>query len=275
MAHEPAWRRRGQLETLRGLVTTATQRLLGDTIAVSDEDWRAPSRLPEWTRGHVATHLARQADGMVRLAEWARTGERQEMYASPEHREAEIEDGAGRSGLELQIDLDTSAGRLTEAFEALDEAGLGRHRRDARRPAGAGSAAAPGPAARGGDPPCRSRHRLRGPRHRRPTAEWLLEWCAFRLRNRDEFPRLDLISDSGFTITVGSAGEPITISGTSANLLGWLMNRVDASAVQRRRGPAAAAVLRSIDRRARRVHARARTTSIRAARRCCCGCPPR
>ena len=111
-----------QLETLRGLVTTATQRLLGDTISVSDEDWRAPSRLPEWSRGHVATHLARQADGIVRLTEWARTGERQDMYASAEQRAADIEEGSGRSGLELQIDLDTSAGRLGNAFDALDEA---------------------------------------------------------------------------------------------------------------------------------------------------------
>ena len=115
-----------QLETLRGLVTAATQRLLGDTIAVSDEDWRAPSRLPGWSRGHVATHIARQADGMVRLTEWARTGERQDMYASAEQREADIDAGAGRTGLELQIDLDTSAGRLDQAFDALDEAGLGR-----------------------------------------------------------------------------------------------------------------------------------------------------
>ena len=44
------------------------------------------------------------------------------MYASPEQRAAEIEAGAGRTGLELQIDLDTSAGRLDQAFEALDEA---------------------------------------------------------------------------------------------------------------------------------------------------------
>ena len=58
---------------------------------------------------------------MVRLTEWARTGERQDMYASAEQREADIEAGAGRSGLELQIDLDTSAGRLDEAFEALDQ----------------------------------------------------------------------------------------------------------------------------------------------------------
>ena len=64
------------------------------------------------------------------------------------------------------------------------------------------------------------------------TAEWLLEWCAFRLRDRDDFPRLDLTSDSGFSISLGSAGEPIAIGGTSANLLGWLMSRVDASAVR-------------------------------------------
>src|ERR687895_2058767 len=112
-----------QLETLRGLVTTATQRLLGDTIAVSDEDWRRPSRLPDWSRGHVATHIARQADGLVRLTEWARTGERQDMYASAEQRAAEIEEGSGRTGLELEIDLDTSAGRLGNAFDAIDAAG--------------------------------------------------------------------------------------------------------------------------------------------------------
>src|ERR671914_2739458 len=112
-----------QLETLRGLVNAATARLLGDTIAVRDEDWQAPSRLPGWSRGHVASHIARQADGMVRLTEWARTGERQDMYASAEQREADIEQGSGRTGLELQIDLDTSAGRLGGAFEAMDEAG--------------------------------------------------------------------------------------------------------------------------------------------------------
>ena len=63
-----------QLETVRSLVAQATQRLLGDTITVRDEHWRSPSRLPDWTRGHVATHLARNADAIRRLVEWARTG---------------------------------------------------------------------------------------------------------------------------------------------------------------------------------------------------------
>ena len=109
-----------QLDRLRRLVTVATQRLLGDTISVSDDDWRAPSRLPEWSRGHVASHIARQADAICRLASWARTGQRQDMYASPEQRSIEIEEGSGRSGLDLQIDLDTSAERLGEAWEPLD-----------------------------------------------------------------------------------------------------------------------------------------------------------
>jgi maleylpyruvate isomerase len=221
-----------QLETLRGLVRTATQRLLGDTILVTDDQWRAPSRLPDWTRGHVATHIARHADAIGRLAQWARTGERQDMYPSPEHRVREIEAGAGRSGLDLQIDLDTSAGRLSSEFDELDAAG-------------------------GWDAVVEMRGGLQVPARLLPlprllevvihhvdldigyeitdidtqTAEWLLEWCAFRLRNRDDFARLQLTSDSGSTVTVGSVGEPIAISGSSANLLGWLMGRTDASAI--------------------------------------------
>jgi len=64
-----------------------------------------------------------------------------------------------------------------------------------------------------------------------PTAEWLLEWCAFRLGPRDDWPTLQLTSDTGFTTTVGSAGEPVAVSGSSAHLLGWLMGRTDASSL--------------------------------------------
>lgn len=221
-----------QLERLRGLVTAATQSLLGDTISVSDEDWRAPSRLPGWSRGHVATHIARQADAIVRLTEWARTGERQEMYASAEQREADIEAGAGRGGLDLQIDLDTSAGRLDEALDAVDEAGAWDTVVELR-----GGTRVPArllPLARLLEVAVHHADLDIGfeiDQIENSTAEWLLEWCAFRLQNRDEFPRLDLTSESGFTLSVGNAGAPIAIRGTSASLLGWLMSRVDRSAV--------------------------------------------
>jgi maleylpyruvate isomerase len=220
-----------QLETLRGLVRTATQRLLGDTILVTDEQWRAPSRLPEWTRGHVATHIARHADAICRLTEWARTGERQDMYPSPEHRAAEIEAGAGRSGLDLQIDMDTSAGRLSSVFEELDD----------------DSWDAVVEMSRGIQVPARLlplARLLEVVIHHvdldvgyeindidNQTAEWLLEWSAFRLRDREGFPELQLTSDSGLTTVVGSVGEPVPISGSSANLLGWLLGRTDASAI--------------------------------------------
>jgi maleylpyruvate isomerase len=221
-----------QLETLRGLVRVATQRLLGDTILVTDEQWRAPSRLPDWTRGHVATHVARHADGIVRLAQWALTGKRLDMYPSPEHRANDIEAGAGRSGLDLQIDLDTSAGRLNAAFDELD--GVNAWDAGVEMRGGLKVPARLLPLAR----------LLEVVIHHvdldigyeitdidTPTAEWLLEWCAFRLRDRDDWPKLQLTSDTGFTTTVGSAGEPVAVSGSSTHLLGWLMGRTDASSL--------------------------------------------
>jgi len=45
-----------------------------------------PSALPGWTRGHLLTHLARNADALVNLLTWARTGIPTPMYASPDQR---------------------------------------------------------------------------------------------------------------------------------------------------------------------------------------------
>ncbi len=221
-----------QLERLRGLVTQATQQLLGDTIEVDDDLWRQPSTLPGWNRAQVATHLARQADGLARLAAGAAAGERVEMYASPEQRESDIEAGAGATGLELQIDLDTSATRLEDAFAAVDAAGSWDAEVVLR-----GGAVVPArllPLGR----------LLEVVIHHvdldtgfgvadidQATAEWLLEWCSFRLRDRDEFPRLELHAGSGFTITIGSSGPPRRISGSSAHLLGWLTKRAGGDAV--------------------------------------------
>ena len=216
---------RGQLHQVRELLGSATARLLGATIDVTDEDWRRPSRLPGWTRGHLATHLARQADALVRVAAGARGGVLTPMYDSPDQREQDIEAGAHRTGLELQVDLDTSARRLEEAFAALDEGD-------------------------GWDAPIELRGGFRGQARLLPlarllevelhhvdldigrgaddldaaTADWLLEWCALRLRQREDFPRLELVSDTT-RLSVGSAGAGRTVRGTSAQLLGWLTGR--------------------------------------------------
>ncbi len=222
-----------QLEAVLHLVSTTTARLLGDTIALSDDEWRAPSRLPGWSRAHVASHVARQADALVRVAGWATSGERAAMYASSQHRDAEIEAGAGRPGLELQIDLDTSAERLTEAFDAVQGAAAWDAVVELR-----GGLQVPArllPLARMTEVVLHHVDLDVGYEIEQvdeTTAAWLLEYSAFRLRHRDEFPRLELTSDTGLHIAVGSSGPPARVTGTSQRLLGWLTGRSAPDAVQ-------------------------------------------
>src|SRR5215472_16842111 len=59
-----------------------TAGLVRDLSWLTDADVREPSLLPGWTRGHVLTHLARNAEGGVRLLEWARTGVPSYAYPS-------------------------------------------------------------------------------------------------------------------------------------------------------------------------------------------------
>ena len=78
-------------------VGAATGRLLATTAALADPEVREPSLLPGWTRGHVLSHIARNADGLINLLRWAHTGTQIPMYASQQARDADIEAGAGRS----------------------------------------------------------------------------------------------------------------------------------------------------------------------------------
>jgi maleylpyruvate isomerase len=105
----------------------ATDQLLATVDGFSDADVREPSALPEWTRAHVLTHLARNADGVANLAHWARTGEERRMYpGGPEGRNAAIEEGAGRHVGDLRLDLGESAERLLAAFADFDARALAR-----------------------------------------------------------------------------------------------------------------------------------------------------
>lgn len=98
----------------------ATSRYLGALTLLTDEDLRAPSLLPGWTRGHVVAHLARNADALTNLAHWAESGEVRYMYASHEQRDADIEEGARRSAQELREDSAAAAGRFLQAINELD-----------------------------------------------------------------------------------------------------------------------------------------------------------
>jgi len=94
-------------------------RTLGD---LDDESARRPSLLPGWSVGHVLTHIARNADGMLRLVSWALTGVPTPMYASVDARNADIEAGAARPATVLADDVLTSAAALADALDQLGDA---------------------------------------------------------------------------------------------------------------------------------------------------------
>ena len=104
-------------------LAAATDRLLATATALSDAQAREPSLLPGWSRGHVLTHIARNADGMVNLLHWARTGTQTPMYTSAQSRAADIEAGAGRPAAALAADVrDSAAGFAAEAARMPDGA---------------------------------------------------------------------------------------------------------------------------------------------------------
>jgi maleylpyruvate isomerase len=100
-------------------VAAATAKLRLTAAGLGSEQAREPSRLPGWSRGHVLTHLARNADSLRNLLIWARTGTETPQYASAQAREEGIIAGADRPAGELLADLDESAQLLAAEAASL------------------------------------------------------------------------------------------------------------------------------------------------------------
>ncbi|MDX6744931.1 maleylpyruvate isomerase family mycothiol-dependent enzyme [Actinocorallia sp. A-T 12471] len=99
-----------------------SQERLNLTIdGLDDAALRAPSPLEGWTRGHVAHHIARNADSCSRLLAWAATGVPVPQYPGRAARDAEIEAGAGLPHKALAADVRESAARFAALAEALPE----------------------------------------------------------------------------------------------------------------------------------------------------------
>ncbi|MBA2607920.1 MAG: maleylpyruvate isomerase family mycothiol-dependent enzyme [Actinobacteria bacterium] len=99
----------------------AARRLDTACEQLSENDLRHASDLPGWSRAHVLTHLARNADGLRGLLLAARSGEAVRMYASPLNRTADIEAGSSRQSEVIVADLVHATHSFTVEAATLDD----------------------------------------------------------------------------------------------------------------------------------------------------------
>jgi maleylpyruvate isomerase len=104
-----------------GVTRQTTEQLLTAVEGLDEVAMRKPSLLPGWTRAHVVSHLARNADGLVNLLLWARTGVEHPMYASRADRDADIEEGARRMAAVLREDVAAACSRFSAAVTATSD----------------------------------------------------------------------------------------------------------------------------------------------------------
>ncbi|MGY1812583.1 maleylpyruvate isomerase family mycothiol-dependent enzyme [Blastococcus sp. SYSU D00820] len=101
---------------------TGGERAAGTALGrLVDEEFAAPSLLPGWSRAQLLAHLAGNADALVNLLTWARTGVETPMYASPEARDAEIARRAALPPAALRGEVLGATSALADAVGAMPE----------------------------------------------------------------------------------------------------------------------------------------------------------
>jgi maleylpyruvate isomerase len=88
---------------------------------LTDEEFPAPSLLPDWSRAQLLAHLARNADALVNLLSWARTGVETPMYPSPGARDAAIAETATLPPAELREEVLDATRRLAGAVAEMPD----------------------------------------------------------------------------------------------------------------------------------------------------------
>jgi maleylpyruvate isomerase len=209
-----------------GPVSAATERLIRTAETLDGAAMRQPSLCTGWTRAHVLSHVARNADALTNLLRWATTGLETPMYPSVEARAADIDTGAQRQPAEIVEDLRAAAERFSAAVTAVPDEAWERQVRM-------------GAAASGRTIPARrvlwerlkelELHHVDLDAGYTP-ADWAprfvdrtLAETVRRFGRRDDVPELTLVID-GTTERLGSGGAA-TITGSPTPMLAWLTGR--------------------------------------------------
>lgn len=103
-------------------IGASSQRLIDSVSVLTDDQVRATSLVPPWTRGHVLTHVCRAGDSLIRLLSWARTEVEIAQYPSMDFRAAEIEAGCRRTVSEIVGDLQSNVASFDREVRSLPAA---------------------------------------------------------------------------------------------------------------------------------------------------------
>ena len=209
----------------------ATERLLTAAAKLDDSAVAEPSRLPGWTRGHVLAHLARNADALVNVFEG------RPMYVSGEARDADIERDAPRPLAVQLADVRESAARFARAAQAPAD-----WSRTVELRGGVTDSAARVPFRRWVEVELHHVDLGIGYELEDLSEEFTqreINFLAERFRDHPDVPAVTITQDDGRRLFTGRRGEgdPITVSGRRADLLGWLCGRRDGAALTAAGGP--------------------------------------
>jgi maleylpyruvate isomerase len=219
--------------TVLDWMDAGTQLFLGTVDGLTDSEFDAASGLPGWQRRHVIGHVARNAEALGRLLDWASTGIETRMYPSTAQRAEDIEASARQTPDVLRSDLrgtaDAFAAKIDahEAWDARVRTAQGRDIPAANVPwmrtcevwlhvvdLEAGTTVEDFPD---------------------DVVDALLDETIAWFANHDCPPVLLAPTDRDRTWTVGADAEPTT--GAAPELLAWLVGREDGTALRGPRPP--------------------------------------
>ncbi|WP_329010302.1 MULTISPECIES: maleylpyruvate isomerase family mycothiol-dependent enzyme [unclassified Streptomyces] len=206
-------------------VREATDRLLSAAAALDNAALTEPSRLPGWTRGHVLAHVARNADALVNVL-----GGRP-MYVSAEARDGDIERDAPRPQDVQLTDVRDSAARFDAAGSAP-----GDWTRVVELRNGVTDVAARLPFRRWAEVELHHVDLGIGYELEDLPAEFTereTEFLAQRFLGHPDVPATLLTDGTHAWSTGQEAPDPeVTVTGTPADLLGWLAGRRAGTALE-------------------------------------------
>lgn len=107
------------------MIAHETERLVDTAASLANDAVLAPSLCEGWSRGHVLTHVARNADGLARVCRAVLDGSGETMYAADDVRDADIAAGSRRSVRDLTADVRESAEQLAPLLARLGPGQVG------------------------------------------------------------------------------------------------------------------------------------------------------